>query len=244
MKAASKISDALRAAFRAMSALLFPQHCAICGRRLSTAEHGVCAACTLKLPYTRFEALRNNPVERLFVGRFPLCRASAFIFYNSGTETRNLLFDIKYHGNSGAAREMGRRMAEELKATEFFQGIDAIVPVPLARKRERRRGYNQSLMIAWGIAEIAGIAVDNKMLRRVVDNPTQTHLTPTQREDNVKGIFRAGNPLRINGKHILLIDDVVTTGATLTSCADTLIAAGAKEISILTLAASRNVGVW
>lgn len=244
MKAASKISVAFLSALRAGAALLFPQHCAICGRRLSPAEHGICAACTLKLPYTRFAAQRNNPVELLFVGRFPLARASAYIFYNSGTETRNLLFAIKYRGNSEAGCEMGRRMAEELKATDFFKGIDAIVPVPLARNRERRRGYNQSRMIALGIAEIAGIPINDKLLRRMVDNPTQTHLTTTQRQDNVKGIFRACNANKIKGKHLLLVDDVVTTGATLTSCADTLIAAGAKEISILTLAASRNIGVW
>ena len=244
MKAARNILKATVSAMRQTAALLFPQHCAICGRRLAAQEHAVCATCTLKLPYTRFSNRRNNPVELLFLGRFPLCRASSYIFYNSGTETRNLLFAIKYHRRPEAGREMGRRMATELYETGFFEGIDTIVPVPLAPKRERQRGYNQSLMIARGISETTGITTDNGLVRRTVDNPTQTSLTATQRLYNVKGIFLACNAERIRGKHILLVDDVVTTGATLTACADALVSAGARLISILTLSASRNVGIW
>jgi len=198
----------------------------------------------MSLPYTRFGARRNNPVERLFIGRFPLGRATSYIFYNRGTETRNMLFALKYHHRPEIGTELGRRIATELKGGGFFDGTDLIVPVPLARKRERRRGYNQSLMLAGGIGEVTGITVDSTLLVRTVDNPTQTMRTPQQRIENVAGIFSTANGERIRGKHILLVDDVVTTGATLTACADKLAEAGAETISILTLAASSSIGVW
>ncbi len=234
----------LAATLKSVTAMLLPQCCAICGRRLSAGERGICTACAVSLPYTRFGARRNNPVERLFIGRFPLGKATSYIFYNRGTDTRNMLFALKYHHRPEIGMEFGKRIATELKSEGFFDGIDMIVPVPLARERESRRGYNQSIMLAVGIGEITGIAVDSTLLVRIVDNPTQTMRTPQQRIENVSGIFSTANEERIRGKHILLVDDVVTTGATLTACADKLAEAGAETISILTLAASSSIGVW
>lgn len=239
-----KLRQRLAATLRSVTATLLPQCCAICGRRLSAGERGVCTACTVSLPYTRFGARRDNPVERLFIGRFPLGRATSYIFYNRGTETRNMLFALKYYHRPEIGTELGRRIATELESGGFFKGIDTIVPVPLARKRERRRGYNQSLMLAGGIGEVTGITVDGTLLVRTVDNPTQTMRTPQQRIENVAGIFSTAHGERIRGKHILLVDDVVTTGATLTACADKLAEAGAETISVLTLAASPSIGMW
>lgn len=155
-----------------------------------------------------------------------------------------MIFSLKYLRHPQTGVELGKRMAAELMSRGFFEGIDVIVPVPLARRRERRRGYNQSLMIARGIGSVAGISVDNGLLLRIVDNPTQTMRTAKQRLENVEGIFRAVNEERIRGRHVLLVDDVVTTGATITTCADRLVAAGARTISVLTLAASSSVGVF
>ena len=230
--------------FKSVSNIVFPRICPVCGRRLSAGERAICTACSLSLPYTRFGARRNNPVERLFLGRFPLTRASAYIFYQRATDTRNMIFSLKYLRHPQIGVELGKRMAAELMSRGFFEGIDVIVPVPLARRRERRRGYNQSLMIARGIGSVAGISVDNGLLLRIVDNPTQTMRTAKQRLENVEGIFRAVNEERIRGRHVLLVDDVVTTGATITACADRLVAAGARTISVLTLAASSSVGVF
>ncbi len=244
MNCRPKLCQRLAATLKSVMAVLVPQCCAICGRRLSPGERGICSACTVSLPYTRFGARRNNPVERLFIGRFPLGRATSYIFYNRGTDTRNMLFALKYYRRPEIGTEFGRRIATELKGEGFFNGTDMIVPMPLARKRERHRGYNQSLMLARGIAEITGITVDGTLLVRTVDNPTQTMRTPQQRIENVAGIFRTAHEEKIKGKHILLVDDVVTTGATLTACADKLAEAGAETISILTLATSPSTGLW
>lgn len=221
--------------------LLFPRRCAVCGSRLLTEEKAVCAACTFGLPYTGFRGALSNPVERMFWGKFPLGRASAYMFYRRDTDSRNVVFWLKYYGHSEIGIEMGRRMAAELAGTDFFGGMDVIVPVPLSRRRIRRRGYNQSLMLARGISAVMGIPVNTGLLRRTVDNPSQTHRTRTERIDNVTGIFRAAAVERIRGRHILLVDDVVTTGATLTACADELTAAGAERISVLALAVTGHI---
>lgn len=238
------MSRALARLLRAAIDTLAPRHCAVCGRRLSAYERCVCAECSLRLPYTGFGARRDNPLERLLIGRFPLGRASAYIFYSGGEDVRSLLFALKYRRRPEVGHEMGRRMATELKGQGFFSGIDTIVPVPLSRCREAHRGYNQSLAIAKGVGEVAGIAVEPRLIARIIDNPTQTRLSPQERAGNVKGIFRAANAAKIEGRHILIIDDMITTGATTTACADTLAAAGAKKISVLTLAASPSIAVW
>ena len=227
-----------------VAALLVPRRCTICGRRLEAGEHCVCAACTLTLPYTRYSHLRNNPVEMLFIGRFPLGRAGAYLLYNSGAATPQLLYTLKYRHGARIGREFGRRMAVEMLGYGFFEGIDAIVPVPLSPRRERLRGYNQSLMIALGISSVTGIDVDCEILKRTIDNPTQTRLSRHERMANVNGIFATRHPERIVGRHLLLVDDMVTTGATLTACADTLTTASAARISIVSLAASVNIGAW
>lgn len=177
----------------------------------------------------------------MFWGKFPLARASAYMFYRRDTDSRNVIFWLKYYGHSEIGMQMGRRISVELISTDFFNGVDMLIPVPLSFRRMRHRGYNQSTMLARGISQITGIPVCDNVLRRTVDNPTQTRRTRSERLDNVRGIFRVSDASRIRGKHIMLIDDVITTGATLTSCADALTYAGAECISILALAVTKNI---
>ena len=131
---------------------------------------------------------------------------------------------------------MGRMMAEELKATSFFDGIDLIVPIPLSRKKERQRGYNQSEWIAWGISEATGIPTDTTSVVRTKSNPSQTTLDHRQRRENVRDIFAVRHPGSLEGRHILLVDDVITTGATMLSCAETIARACRVRFSVLSLA--------
>lgn len=229
---------------RSLTDMAVPRRCAVCGRRLQGTEKIICSRCNLRLPYTRFGARRNNPVERLFSGRFPLGAATAYMFYRKDNASDNLLISLKYRRNAAAGREFGRRMAAELIGTDFFNGVDAIVPVPLSRRRQRQRGYNQSEMIAQGVSDVTHIKIMNGALRRIVDNPTQTRMNRLERQRNVKGVFKAADSKLVSGKHFLIVDDVVTTGATVTSCADTLVAAGARRISVLALAAAGSVEKW
>lgn len=226
---------------RTFADFLFPRRCAVCGCRMTVGESAVCGACTFALPYTGFRGVRANPAERMFWGRFPLGRASAYMFYLRDTDSRNVVFWLKYYGHRDIGVEMGRRIAAELVSTDFFDGIDIVVPVPLSRRRLRRRGYNQSLMLARGVEQITGIPVCDRLLKRTVDNPSQTHRDRLQRLDNVKDIFSVVCKERVRGRHILLVDDVITTGATITSCADELVAAGAECISVLSLAVTKHI---
>ena len=129
--------------------------------------------------------------------------------------------------------------AKELVSAGFFDGIELIVPLPLSKKKLRQRGYNQCDYIAYGISQVTGIPVESDCVERTRANETQTHKNREERWQNVKGIFAVNNVEALQGKHILLIDDVLTTGATLASCASSLVAAGCK-VSVFTLAYSNN----
>lgn len=227
---------------RAVFGLIMPRYCAVCGRRLDEGEDDpLCSDCTLGLPYTRFAARRGNPLELLLHGRFAFERATAYMYYERDTNARNLLFNMKYYDHPHVATAMGRRMAVALMETGFFDGIDCLVPVPLARRRLRRRGYNQSERLACGIARVTGLPVERKAVVRRVDNPSQTSRLPAERADNVSNIFALKRPERLAGRHALLVDDVITTGATMASCATTLLAIPGLRLSVLALAVSAAI---
>lgn len=219
--------------------LFFPRKCPLCGGRLHHDEW-LCIDCLSQLPYTHYHRIPGNRLEQRFYGTIPIQRATGYFFYSSASKLHTILHHIKYYGHQELAIYMGRLMAIHMQnGFDFFQGIDCIVPVPLSKKRQHQRGYNQSTLLAQGISEITHIPIINNVLIRKMDNPTQTHLSQAERWENVKGIFEA-TPQACNllkGKHMLLLDDVTTTGATLTSCALTLYATCPScRISIATLA--------
>lgn len=160
----------------------------------------------------------------------------SFFHYTPHSPHSRILFELKYHNHPEVGKTMGRMMAEELKATNFFNGIDLIVPIPLSRKKERQRGYNQSDWIAWGISEATGIPTDTTSVVRTKSNPSQTTLDHRQRRENVRDIFAVRHPESLEGRHILLVDDVITTGATMLSCAETIARACRVRFSVLSLA--------
>lgn len=181
---------------------------------------------------------QGNAMEKNFWGRFPIERASAFLLYAKGSPVRSLLFGLKYYGNDRLGHFLGRCMATELLSSGFFQGIDCIVPVPLHPRKQKRRGYNQSEVLAEGISAITGIPVFPHLLYRNQDTHTQTHKGGRERWASVGNVFGCKEPGLLEDKHVLLVDDVLTTGATMVACADALGQVSGLRISVLTLALS------
>jgi ComF family protein len=179
---------------------------------------------------------KDNEMEKSFWGRFPVERANAFLYYAKGGDVRKLLYELKYYGNWKIGVFMGKCMATELSSSSFFEGIDAIVPIPLHPEKICKRGYNQSEMLAKGISMVTGIPMWKDMLVRSQFTETQTHKSQYERWMNVNGVFVCKRPQELGGKHILLVDDVLTTGATLIACADALTEICDLKISVLTLA--------
>ena len=220
--------------------LFFPHRCVVCGNLLQEGEEVLCLRCNIRMPRTHFHQHIDNYVERLFWGKLPLGHASSYIFYQKGSACSRILHALKYEGRQDVGNVMGRWMAAELQETGFFDGVDVIVPVPLHRKRQRMRGYNQSECLARGIAQVTGIPVDVSSVERVKHTQTQTHRSAFDRWVNVEGIFRLQCPESFVGKHVLVVDDVLTTGATTTACADVFAGIEGICISVLTLAVAER----
>ena len=216
--------------------LIAPRACVVCGGRLGIHEFFLCGSCNLQLPRTNYA---DNPYEndmaRLFWGQLPIERVTSF-FYYSGKNHRRIIHNLKYKQREEVGEDVGALFAEELMETGFFDGIDGIVTMPLHHSKLRERGYNQCDSIARGIQKVTGIPIIDGVVERMVNNETQTHKNIVERKENVKGIFRLKDASLVEGKHILLVDDVLTTGSTLISCGSELAKAPNVRISICTLA--------
>lgn len=226
----------IRVSLRAAIAVLIGENCVICGCPLSGED--VCPGCWASLTYTCLRGAKGNVLDRLFWGEPRVLQASAFIWYKPEFDISKIVHAFKYQGNRRLARTMGRLMAIDLQSTSFFTEVDALVPVPLSRERYRKRGYNQSELLAEGIREIIHIPLITTAIIRIIDNPSQTTRVVTERHENVKGIFSVVDGAALKGKHICLIDDVITVGATLLSLISTLDIVPELRISVLTLCAA------
>lgn len=216
--------------------LLFPRCCVVCGKTLTRSEEFLCTSCNMSLPRTNYHLLPDNPVERLFWNKVKLERASSYYYYYRGGEMRKIIHEMKYAKKKEIGAVMGRQMAAELKASGFFDGIDLLMPVVLHKKKQRDRGFNQSEWIAKGIAAITKLPIEMTAVKRVKHVETQTKKTPYQRFENVQHIFELEHPERLKGKHILVVDDVLTTGATATAFMESFANVENVKISLLTLA--------
>lgn len=222
--------------------ILFPRTCAVCGKVLSNGEQDICINCLIDLPRIPTYTV-GNPIEKLFYGILPIQRATSYMHYTKESPYNNLIHRAKYSDRPEIGERMATTATSELIKQGFFTGIDIIIPLPLSQKKKEQRGYNQCDYIAQGISKVTGIPIDNSSVIRHIANETQTHKHREERWKNVENIFSTTNAEALNGKHILLVDDVLTTGATLTSCARAILndAADAK-ISIFTLAcAGKNI---
>lgn len=227
---------------RDIADFIFPRQCVMCGKRLAGSERCICAHCLMQLPRTDYHLVEHSSLEKYFWQQFPIERAVAF-FHHSERRARSILYEMKYKGHPQVGMEMARIYAEELKEVNFFEDIDCIVPVPLNWRRRLKRRYNQSDYLAEGLRRSTGVPIYNNVVVRVVNNPSQTTVDHTERKGNVDGIFRLKDAERIRGKHVLLVDDVTTTGSTIISCAKELAKAGDVRISVLTLAVASRTAV-
>nr|WP_321487469.1 phosphoribosyltransferase family protein [uncultured Draconibacterium sp.] len=216
--------------------LFFPELCVTCGKRLVTQETLVCFSCWHDLPATNFHLKEENKVAQLFWGRVDISGATAFFSYKKGSKYQQLIHFVKYKGLKELGYETGKKFGPKLLESPLFAEIDVLMPVPLHPRKEKKRGFNQSEWIASGIAEVLEKPVDTKTLYRKEYTSTQTKRNRYERWQNVESVFGLNNPESARNKHILLIDDVVTTGATLEACAIHLLKQPGTKVSIATLA--------
>ena len=221
--------------------LIAPRACVVCGGRLGIHEFFICGSCNLRIPRTNYA---DNPYEndmaRLFWGQLPVERCAALFFYQGGSGPSQILYELKYKNHPEIGEFFGRMIAEEWNDTGFFEGIDLIVPVPLAKERQRQRGYNQSLHIARGIGSVTRLPIVTNAVSREQFVESQTQKDRWQRNENVEGCFRLNDGSALKGRHVLLVDDVVTTGATICSCGREMLKAGDVRFSILTIGFAKS----
>jgi len=223
--------------FSDLADLFFPKLCVHCSKRLVEAERHLCIDCIDKLPRTRYYEIAGNRLEEFFAGRFPFHRIASFCYYVKGGIIQSAIHSLKYQNNPHIGFFIGELCGQEMSCSEFFKDIDMIVPVPLHPLREKKRGYNQSLKIAEGLSSKANIPVNSNILKRAVNNDSQTKHSKFERWDNTANIFQVEKSQNIDNMHILLLDDVITTGSTIESCADVILSAGKNvKISIYSIA--------
>lgn len=218
--------------------LIFPRHCYVCGEILSRQEEDLCLNCLYKLP--KIEQIHLDEIEKIFWGKFEITSATSYIYYRKESPYNKLLHKMKYDNHPEVGYRLAKMAAESLVKESFFDEIDAIVPLPLSKKKKRERGYNQCDYIADGLSQISGKPIIKDCVIRTKANESQTHKNRDERWKNVEGIFSLAKPELVEGKHILLIDDILTTGATLTNCAIAIQQSCNCKISIFTLAYTYN----
>ena len=210
--------------------------CPACGNLLTRNEETVCLTCRYLLPKTEYEKNADNPLAQMFYGQVNFNAVTAEFFFSKTGKVQHLLHQLKYEGNQDAGFFLGQQLGESIKESELFRGIDFIIPIPLHPKKEHLRGYNQSYVIAQGVEDKTSIPIMRDCLYRKVFTSTQTKKSREERWNNVKDIFDVKNGERLKGRHILLIDDVLTTGATLMAAGITLSKIENIKISVATAA--------
>ncbi len=214
--------------------LLFPHLCAGCGTAIYHNDSEICFRCMANLPYTHFEKITGNPVEKKFWGRLKLQAATAQFYFANQSLIQQLLHQFKYKNNKNLGKQLGRLMGASLLQGDRFTP-DALVPLPLFPSKERKRGFNQAAILCQGIAEEMSIPVIDTAIVRIKHTDSQTKKGRIERWQNVEGKFMVSHPEQLQHKHILLVDDVVTTGATLEACGMSLLALENVLLSIATL---------
>jgi ComF family protein len=227
--------------FNDILSLLFPRVCHACGDHLVQNEQLICTACYIAIPKTGFHMQRENYVEKLFWGRCRIEKAAAWAYYTRNGRMTRLIYRFKYNGIREIGSELGRVYGIALCESGFMDDIDMLIPVPLHRKKEKSRGFNQSRVLADSIGEVSGKPVNCAGLIRLTRTDTQTVRSRIERWRNVEGIFAPGCVAELENKHILLVDDVITTGSTIDACTTALSAVPGIKVSVVAMAVAVKI---
>jgi ComF family protein len=222
--------------YSAFSHLLYPSLCFGCGNNEIGETEFICISCLSSLPYTQFEKIRNNPIEKLFWGRTNIKFACSTFYYIEQTPLQQLIHQVKYKEQQKLGIYLGSAMGNLLNPVFSENEVDLLIPMPLHPKKLKKRGYNQASLLCDGIRKITGRDYDDTLLVRTENTSTQTKKTRLERWENVHTVFSVNEYSKIRDKHILLVDDVITTGASTEACAQTLLNAGSKSVAICSLA--------
>lgn len=212
-----------------------PHTCYSCGRALVKKENVICILCNDDLPRTEFHHHRTNPFIDKFFGRIAIQAAAAYLYFSKRGTAQRIIHELKYKGRRSLGVDVGRQFAYELLESKVFHDLDRIVPIPLHNKRHRSRGYNQSEAFAEGLSEILEVHLDTSSVIRSRATTTQTRKTRVERFANVDGAFEVSTPHQLVGKKILLVDDVLTTGATMEGCAQELLKVPGVQLYMATI---------
>lgn len=217
--------------------LFYPNLCCACGTSVHKQDQLICVECQVKLPQTNFHLDPTNSMIKKFWGRIPVMQAASFYYFQKEGRVQHLLHELKYHGRTEVGEYVGALYGSILHDTDsLFSKADIILPVPLHRQKRKERGYNQTDYFAMGLAKSMQMDWQDSLLVRTSFTETQTGKNRIERWENVDDIFQLTTPDKIEGKHVILVDDVVTTGATLEACANALFSKVNCAVSILTIA--------
>lgn len=221
--------------------VIFPRVCEVCGRQLVDSEKTICGYCYIGIPYTKDHHIPFNSIEQRLAGGTQIERAASWFEYRRHSPYRQLIHKAKYFNRPDLAYELGRMCAASLQPDRFFDGIDILMPVPMHRLKQLRRGYNQAEEIARGINDVTSIPIADNLIARQ-GHKSQTRQGTYDRYLNVKDLFSVIHPEELQNMHILVIDDVITTGSTILSCCDTLARAIPDvRISVLAIASATRL---
>lgn len=225
-------------ALKDMFYLIYPNQCLLCESHLVTNEYCICTVCEATLPYTHFHTMAQNPVEKKLWGRVPIIQAASLLYFEKGLAVQHLISQLKYKNRQDVGEKLGEIYGKKLNESLSFNTIDVIIPIPLHPKKLQKRGYNQCHLFALKLGEKLQKSCDFESVIRTVNTITQTGKNRINRWENVSQIFEIKNAAALKGKHVLIVDDVITTGATIEALALKICEVEGTKISVLVMASA------